>query len=283
MITSNHLQRGKLFSIFLLLVFLASCGKNSPNLEQPTGETSTPDVIENVDNIETESPATDNQQQSKNNSAKQTQSRNSVAPGTYCFEHQDETLTSEAELTVAANNQVTGNLTGTIQNEAEGYFTSYQQNITGNLQGNQLQVDLTTEIELDTQTSQETWQLTTSQLKTERTTYQAVDCAALNDVAATSSQRIQFAPGKSSAVVSNSVIRGERDVYLVKANSGQTMKLTISSLEDNAVFDLIAPGGKNLELGATNASVVLPVAGDYTVIVGGTRGNATYDLEVEIN
>ncbi|MEC4892469.1 MAG: hypothetical protein SAL07_01295 [Oscillatoria sp. PMC 1051.18] len=280
MITSNHLKRGKWLSLFLLLVFLASCGENSPNSEQTPAETTASETIENV---EAESPTADNKQLSNNSSATQKQASNSLAPGTYCFEYQDETLTSEAELTVATNNQVTGNLTGTVQNEAEGYFTSYQQDVVGSLQGNQLQVNLTTEIELDTQISQENWQLTANQLDTGRRIYQAVDCTALNDAAPTSSQRIQFAAGESSAVVSNSVILGERDVYLVEANSGQTMELTISSLEDNAVFDLISPGGETLEAGAKNSSLVLPATGDYTVIVGGTRGNATYDLQVEIN
>jgi hypothetical protein len=98
----------------------------------------------------------------------------------------------------------------------------------------------------------------------------------------TRTRRIRFAPGAVSDVVEDSVVRGTRDIYLLRARKGQTMTLTITSLERNAVFDVQAPNGNFLQEEAMSWSGVLPATGDYSVIVGGTRGNASYKLEVTI-
>ncbi len=95
-------------------------------------------------------------------------------------------------------------------------------------------------------------------------------------------QRIQFARGGVGAVVEGGVERGARKIYLLRASKGQTMTLNISSVEQNAVFDIQAPNGQYLQQEATRWIGVLPSTGDYSVIVGGTRGNASYKLEVTI-
>ena len=100
-------------------------------------------------------------------------------------------------------------------------------------------------------------------------------------------KRIKFAKGKSSATVSNSVVRGDRDTYIVGAREVQTMRVRITSLENNAVFQIRDALGNYLpgageEDDATNWSGELPVAGDNEIIVGGTRGNASYKLTVSI-
>ena len=95
-------------------------------------------------------------------------------------------------------------------------------------------------------------------------------------------RRIQFAPGAVSAVVEGGLVRGTRDIYLLRARRDQTMTLNITSLEQNAVFDVQAPNGNFLKEEATSWSGVLPATGDYSVIVSGTRGNASYKLEVTI-
>lgn len=69
---------------------------------------------------------------------------------------------------------------------------------------------------------------------------------------------------------------------MLEAAAGQTLNLTLTSLEDNAVLDVYAPDGALLAREATTASVELPSGGDYTIIVGGTRGNASYELIIEI-
>lgn len=95
-------------------------------------------------------------------------------------------------------------------------------------------------------------------------------------------QRIRFARGASSAVVEDAVVRGTRDIYLLGARAGQKMTVSITSVEKNAVFDIIAPNQKIIKQEATNWSAKLPTNGDYRIVVGGTRGNATYKLRVEI-
>lgn len=101
-------------------------------------------------------------------------------------------------------------------------------------------------------------------------------------------QKIRFARGSSSATVSGAVVRGDRDRYYLGAKEGQTMTAKITSLENNAVFQVYRPGeqetlaGAGEEDDATNWSGELPEDGDYVIVVGGTRGNATYKLTVSI-
>jgi hypothetical protein len=101
-------------------------------------------------------------------------------------------------------------------------------------------------------------------------------------------RRVRFARGASSAVVEGAVARGDRDRYLVHARAGQRLQLSITSLEDNAVFQLRSPGARRFLRGvgemddAKRWSGVLPATGDYEVVVGGTRGNASYRLAVAV-
>ena len=99
--------------------------------------------------------------------------------------------------------------------------------------------------------------------------------------------RVRFARGASSATLEGAVVRGDRDTYIVGATFGQTMTVNISSIEHNAVFQITDPGGGEL-VGAREGddamqwSGALPGSGDYRIIVGGTRGNASYTLRVSI-
>lgn len=100
-------------------------------------------------------------------------------------------------------------------------------------------------------------------------------------------KRISFDAGKSSATVSGGVIRGERSTYLLGAKSGQTMDVKITSEEDNAVFQIEGPNGKYLKDAGDGDDAMewngpLPAVGDYKIIVGGTRGNASFRLTVSI-
>ena len=100
-------------------------------------------------------------------------------------------------------------------------------------------------------------------------------------------KRLKFAKGKSSATVLGAVIRGDLDTYIVGAREGQTMRVRITSLENNAVFQIEGADGSYLsgageEDDATNWSGELLATGDNQIIVGGTRGNASYKLTVSI-
>lgn len=112
---------------------------------------------------------------------------------------------------------------------------------------------------------------------------------------------IRFARGALSAEVSGAVIRGERALYSVEARGSQRMSLRIAAAENNAVFQLYAPGvepgtgGSASEItgdalpgagegdDATWWTGVLPRSGVYLLVVGATRGNATYRLTVGVH
>ena len=95
-------------------------------------------------------------------------------------------------------------------------------------------------------------------------------------------RRIQFNQGEISTTVIDSVVRGTRDIYLLRANQSQIMTISLTSLGNNAVFDLVSPDNIILKAEVTDTNLVLPINGDYKIIVGGTRGNANYNLYVEI-
>lgn len=100
-------------------------------------------------------------------------------------------------------------------------------------------------------------------------------------------KRIRFAKGSSSATISGAVVRGDRDTYIIGAKEGQKMTVKITSLENNAVFQIERPDGEYLANAgdgddAMSWSGDLPSNGDYKIVVGGTRGNAGYKLTVSI-
>lgn len=100
-------------------------------------------------------------------------------------------------------------------------------------------------------------------------------------------RRVRFARGRTTAILKNSLVRGDVDRYILGARAGQTMTVHITSRENNAVFNLQTPSGKSLEGAgevddATDWSGELSESGDHIIEVGGTRGNATYTLEVAI-
>ena len=99
---------------------------------------------------------------------------------------------------------------------------------------------------------------------------------------------IRFARGRDSAEVRGSVVRGEVRRYSLNARAGQRMQVRISSIEKNAVFQLYRPRNGEPMPGAAEGqdaqswSGALPVAGTYLLVVGSTRGNASYTLRVSI-
>ncbi len=249
--------------ILIALLYLTGCGENNSN-------STTIAPVETSNPTSTDTPIS------------QASSTQKLAPGTYCYTAKTETLDADAEITINPQKQVNGTVNATIQNEAQGYYSSYNQTLKGTLEEEKAKLDIVTKIELDTQKAQETWTITESSLNSGRETFDRVDCATLAQGNSIKPVRINFAKGSTSKTVSNSVIRGTRDTYLVGANKEQQMNLNITSLENNAVFDVVSPDGKTLKEEATNWSKTLPANGDYQIVVGGTRGNATYELTTEI-
>jgi hypothetical protein len=95
-------------------------------------------------------------------------------------------------------------------------------------------------------------------------------------------QRVNFGKGESSAVLKGAVVRAESKTYLVNAAKDQVMDLDISALEDNAVVQVITPTGQVIGSEIKTMNKALPETGDYQIIVSGTRGNATYKLNVAV-
>ena len=112
---------------------------------------------------------------------------------------------------------------------------------------------------------------------------------------------IFFATGSTSGTAGGRVLSGARDLYSVKAMAGQTLTVTLTTPDDNAVFQVYVPGttvgrdsdgllefhGKALHGAAdgedaTRWSGRLPKSGTYLIVVGGTRGNARYSMDVKI-
>lgn len=98
-------------------------------------------------------------------------------------------------------------------------------------------------------------------------------------------RRLRAAHG--SVLVRGAVVRGDRDRYTIRARAGQTLTARITSRERNAVFQIERPGGRFLAGAgegddATRWRGRLPVTGAYVFVVGGTRGNASYTLRVDL-
>ncbi|MGD9879321.1 MAG: hypothetical protein AB7F22_08025 [Reyranella sp.] len=112
---------------------------------------------------------------------------------------------------------------------------------------------------------------------------------------------IYFATGSSKGTVGGHVLRGERDLYSVTAAAGQAMTVTITAPEGNAVFQIYQPGttiardndgilefkgnalrGAGETDDATRWSGRLPQRGTYLIVIGSTRGNAGYTMDVKI-
>ena len=101
-------------------------------------------------------------------------------------------------------------------------------------------------------------------------------------------KKVRFAKGTSSTTFRGAVVRGDRDRYYIGAKAGQTMSVKITSLEKNAVFQIYFHGeeeslpGAGGDDDATTWSGQLPIDNEYVIVVGGTRGNATYALTISI-
>jgi hypothetical protein len=112
---------------------------------------------------------------------------------------------------------------------------------------------------------------------------------------------IFFATGSTAGTTGGRVVRGTPNLYSVKANAGQTLTVTITAPDDNAVFQLYEPGttigrdgdgvlefhGKALHGAADGEDASrwsgrLPKSGTYLIVVGSTRGNARFSMDVRI-
>jgi len=112
---------------------------------------------------------------------------------------------------------------------------------------------------------------------------------------------IFFARGSTGGTVGGNVQRGARALYSVKVSAGQIMTVTLTTPDDNAVFQIYEPDtaisrdadgllefkGKALHGAADGEDATrwtgrLTVSGTYVIAVGSTRGNARYSMDVRV-
>ena len=101
-------------------------------------------------------------------------------------------------------------------------------------------------------------------------------------------QTIRFDTDPLSLTLNGAVVSGQRDRYNLDLIKGEMLDVVISSTEGNAVFSIIGPDGNALagtEEGKdiNNWAVQAPSDGSYSIVVGSTRGNATYTLQVNVS
>ncbi|MGD1952349.1 MAG: hypothetical protein ACFB14_22290 [Leptolyngbyaceae cyanobacterium] len=219
-------------------------------------------------------------------------------PGQYCYLLNNGLLATYLRLTLDNENQVTGDARSSVQNEDATYSTSYVQSFSGVLAKEQAVIDLTTWIEADVETTRTTWTLTNDTLQTNNSILNLTDCEAvdaafqdhngleakdlLDGANNITTQQVEFESDRRYTTMSNSVVRGDRNVYILDATGGQQMSLTIQASEDSATFDVISPSGYILAFSAVDETIPLPHTGEYKVVVAGTRGNAAYDLFMSV-
>ncbi len=112
---------------------------------------------------------------------------------------------------------------------------------------------------------------------------------------------IFFARGSTSGTAGGQVQRGDRVLYSLKATAGHTLTVTLTTPDDNAVFQVYEPDtaigrdadgllqfkGKPLQ-GAgdsqddTRWHGPVPRTGIYLIVVGSTRGRARYSMDVKV-
>lgn len=301
-------------AIIIALLNLTGCGQGNSNTANTTDTTVAP--VETTSQGKEETPSTAQpsstteenkaliaqppstaKENSKapvsNSKPAQAALNQTLTPGTYCYKANTKTISAGAEVTIDSNNRVNGKVKGKSDFNFIGASDNYNRTFEGTLIGNKAKLNTETRIESEFLSSQDNWTITESSLITNKATYSKADCSTLNIATENNSPtyvdnpgnrkiRVKFNRGASSKTIKDAVVRGTRDIYLLGANKGQRMNLNITSLEDNAVFDVISPSGQILEQETKNWSGRLPQKGDYKIVVGGTRGNASYELTTEI-
>ena len=112
-------------------------------------------------------------------------------------------------------------------------------------------------------------------------------------------RELHFKPGTRTLTVADAAVRGEQHIWRFEARAGQTAALGVSALEGNAAITVWRPGarlptdpgdeiegrtlpGAGAGDDATRWHGRLPDSGVYLVVVGATRGNASYRLRLKI-
>jgi hypothetical protein len=99
-------------------------------------------------------------------------------------------------------------------------------------------------------------------------------------------RRIEFAPGTTSATVQGDLAAHESHDYILRAQEGQTMSVTIDSPQDNVLLTIVGADGVPLVNGLMSGAMSwlgqLPATQDYTLRALAPLEAASYTMEVSI-
>jgi len=128
----------------------------------------------------------------------------------------------------------------------------------------------------------------------------ATSMLAVTAVSADVRREVRFPRGATGVTLEGAVVRADRDIYRLSARAGQTLRVRVRSVEDNAAVQVYPAGarysradwgwefhtaafpGATEEDGATAFTARLPRTGTYLIVVGPSRGNATYSLAISV-
>ncbi len=293
-------QLGLMATTFTLAIALVSCGDKT---ESPTATTEPP----------ASTPAVQGEPLETTKEAK------ALEAGSYCYRTETPKVQAIAEFLVEPNGSATGTLDATITDKANDYFSSYQQNFAGMLEGETFDTAITTKIEGDVQNTQEEWTLNATLVTSDRDlTLKRVDCEeiiALKSATkedpkppapapadpkpqsntppssspaptppkATAPIQVQFASGTTEKTLSGNLNPGQTQVYLLNAKEGQDMFVKIVSNTGAANFDVEVDNGEVIESELGDyLDFTLPFSGQYIITTRATAPNTSYDITVRI-
>ncbi len=99
-----------------------------------------------------------------------------LSDGKYCFAFKDEISNNTLVLNIEGN-KVSGNLSGTIQDQKNAYYSSFVADFTGTKDGENLSVEVSRTVEGSVEKTSEKWVLTSNTLKIDKNTYtKLADC-----------------------------------------------------------------------------------------------------------
>lgn len=109
--------------------------------------------------------------------------------------------------------------------------------------------------------------------------------ASANVFAADRTFNLKFSSGKISSTVENAIVRGDRDIYRFTAGSNRSLSVAITAFENNATVAIfyrrnskwvVINGAKDTR--AWHGKLPKSESNRYKIEVGGTRGNASYEM-----
>lgn len=153
-------------------LLLAACGGTSEVTED--AETVAPAPVEMIEPAETPAPL-----------PVEPAPLAALPAGSYCYSHQDETVTEALEIVVLATGSVQGSHYGQIHDAANAYFAAFETSL---IQGERAEdgtvtFQTITEVDGDVQAGEATWELSTAsaQMVEDSAVFMAADCTGLMD------------------------------------------------------------------------------------------------------